>query len=325
MRIGAELRRYFCVEWHSFLLLPVLMLHRLENAAMRLLPGMFVTLALLPSLLCAKEVTMSEVRDAPEVQGSIIGNLLVSHENPFFLYPYENNYLTYTWTSDINKEAISSYNWSGDARQDEVKFQLSLAFPLWRGLLGDNSVLAASYTQRSWWQMSNRNASSPFRETNYEPQIFLGWATDYHFAGWTLRDVETGFNHQSNGRSDPTSRSWNRIYARLMARNGNLMAEVKPWYYLSDSDTKEDNPDITKYMGYYRARLGYQFGDSIFGIQGHYNWNSGYGGAELTWSYPINRHVRFYTQLFSGYGESLIDYNHRQTRLGVGVTLNDLF
>jgi phospholipase A1 len=71
-----------------------------------------------------------------------------------------------------------------------VKFQLSLAFPFWRGILGPNSVLGASYTQKSWWQLSNSGESSPFRETNYEPQLFLGFATDYEFAGWTLRDVE---------------------------------------------------------------------------------------------------------------------------------------
>jgi len=71
--------------------------------------------------------------------------------------------------------------------------------------------------------------------------------------------------------------------------------------------------------------VGYRLGDSIFSVEGNYNWNSGYGGATMGWSYPISEHVRFYTQVFSGYGESLIDYNHRQTRVGVGVTLNDLF
>ncbi|AIX75200.1 MAG: phospholipase A [Mixta calida] len=280
---------------------------------------------LLPAFAQAQEATVREVHDAPAVQGSIIANLLEKHDNPFVLYPYESNYLLYTLTSDMNKEAIESYDWADKAKKDEVKFQLSLAFPLWRGILGDNSVLAASYTQRSWWQLSNRGASSPFRETNYEPQIFLGWATDYSFAGWTLRDIELGLNHQSNGRSDPTSRSWNRVYARLMAENGNLLAEIKPWYRLPDGESNDDNPDITKYMGYYRAKLGYRVGNSVFSVQGNYNWNSGYGGAELGWSYPISEHVRFYTQVFSGYGESLIDYNHRQTRVGVGVTLNDLF
>ncbi|CAI0917175.1 Phospholipase A1 precursor [Serratia quinivorans] len=291
---------------------------------MRILTGfVLATLAAAP-LVQAEEAKEQQIHDKPAVRGSIIANMLQDHDNPFTLYPYDTNYVLYTDTSNINKEAIKSYNWADNARKDEVKYQLSLAFPLWRGILGDNSVLGASYTQRSWWQLSNHSESSPFRETNYEPQVFLGWATDYSFAGWTLRDVEVGLNHQSNGRSDPTSRSWNRGYARFMAQNGNWQVDLKPWFRFAESDSSDDNPDITKYMGYYRLKVGYAWGDSVFSVDSHYNWNSGYGGAELGWSYPISKHVRFYTQVFSGYGESLIDYNFRQTRVGVGVMLNDI-
>ena len=268
--------------------------------------------ALLPFLACAQEATVKEVHDAPAVRGSIIANLLQEHDNPFTLYPYDSNYVLYTWTSDLNKEAINTYNWADNARKDEVKFQLSLAFPFWRGILGPNSVLGASYTQKSWWQLSNSGESSPFRETNYEPQLFLGFATDYRLGDWSLRD----------GRSDPTSRSWNRAYTRLMAQNGNWLVEVKPWYVLGSTD---DNPDITKYMGYYQLKLGYQLGEAVLSAKGQYNWNTGYGGAELGVSYPVSKHVRLYTQVYSGYGESLIDYNFNQTRVGVGVMLNDLF
>lgn len=262
--------------------------------------------------------------DIPAAQGSIIANLMKEYDTPFVLYPYDTNYLLYTDTSDLNKEAIRSYSWSDKARKDEVKFQLSLAFPIWRGLLGDNSVLAASYTQRSWWQAFNRGASSPFRETNYEPQLFVGWATDYDILGWTLRDIEVGFNHQSNGRANPTSRSWNRVYTRLMAEYGNVEVQVKPWYRIPEDSNKDDNRDITKYMGYYDLQLGYSWGKSVFSVKGHYNWNTGYGGAEMGWSYPMTRHIRLYTQLFSGYGESMIDYDFRQTRFGVGIMLNDI-
>ncbi len=94
------------------------------------------------------------------------------------------------------------------------------------------------------WQLSNSKESSPFRETNYEPQLFLGFATDYRFAGWTLRDVEMGYNHDSNGRSDPTSRSWNRLYTRLMAENGNWLVEVKPWYVIGSTDDNPTSPNI---------------------------------------------------------------------------------
>lgn len=268
--------------------------------------------------------TQIDSTDKVPIKGSIIDGLLQNYDNPFVLYPYESNYILYTYSSSMNKNAIKSYDWGKDALNDEVKFQLSLAFPLWRGIAGRNSVLAASYTQRSWWQLSNKKESSPFRETNYEPQIFLGWVTDYQLGGWTLREIETGFNHESNGRSDPTSRSWNRVYARAMAQNGNWQVDLKPWYRLPESESSDDNKDITKYMGYYRLKVGYALGDSVITATGRYNWNSGFGAAELGWSYPISEHVRFYTQLFSGYGESIIDYNYRQTRFGIGVTLNDM-
>ncbi|AUG99076.1 phospholipase A [Pectobacteriaceae bacterium CE70] len=270
----------------------------------------------------AEEAKVQKIHDDPAVRGSIIAGLLQEHDSPFVLYPYESNYALYTYTSDINKQSIQSYKWANHARKDEVNFQISLGFPLWRGIAGDNSLLGASYTQRSWWQMSNKSESTPFRETNYEPQLFLGWAVDDTFAGWTLRDVEFGVNHQSNGRADPTSRSWNRVYARLMAQHNNWQVEVKPWIRLTDSD--DDNPNIIHYMGHYRLRIGYVWGDSIFSAEGRYNWNSGYGGGDVSWSYPLTKHVRFYTKVFSGYGESLIDYNYRQTRFGIGIILNDM-
>ncbi|MGO2347266.1 MAG: phospholipase A [Providencia sp.] len=265
-----------------------------------------------------------DVTDNSPIRGSIISGLLQNYDTPFVLYPYESNYIIYTYTSSMNKKAISSYDWAHDALNDEVKFQLSLAFPLWAGIAGDDSILAVSYTQRSWWQLSNKKESSPFRETNYEPQVFVGWLTDYQLGGWTVREFETGFNHESNGRSDPTSRSWNRVYARAMAQNGNWQVDLKPWYRIHESEGSDDNRDITKYMGYYRLKVGYALGDSVVTATGRYNWNSGYGGAELGWSYPISQHVRLYTQLFSGYGESMIDYNYRQTRFGIGVMLNDM-
>lgn len=287
---------------------------------MRKADKILAALLLLPAMSYAREYTPAPT---PPVRGSVIANMLQRYNVPFVLYPYETNYLLYTWTSDINKESISAYRWGDKARKDEVKFQLSLAFPIWRNIFGKGTLLGASYTQRSWWQLSNSHQSSPFRETNYEPQIFLGWATNYTFAGWTLRDVEVGYNHQSNGRSDPTSRSWNRLYARMMAQRGNWQVEVKPWIKLHDST--EDNPDITDYVGHYRLKVGYAVGKHQFSAQGHYNWSHGYGNAELGWSYPITKKVCFYTQVFSGYGESLIDYNHKQTRFGIGITLNDIF
>lgn len=256
----------------------------------------------------------------------IIANLMVEHDTPFMLYPYDTNYLLVSYTSKINKQPIASYDWAKNAQKVENKFQISLAFPIWRGIFTENSLLGASYTQRSWWQAYNHKNSSPFRDTNYEPQLFLAWLTDWQFAGWTIRDIEFGVNHQSNGRSEKTSRSWNRGYMRVSAVNGNWLVDIKPWFRFHESNSKDDNRDITKYMGYYRAKVGYQAGKSVFSVNGHYNWSSGYGGVEAGWSYPMTKHVRFYSQVFSGYGESMIDYNQKQNiRFGAGIMLNDIF
>lgn len=285
---------------------------------MRLLWKILVITCLLSPLAHAAEKQVDEVR------GSVLSTMLGKQESPLILSPYDTNYIVYTYGGRINKPGINSYDWAEHARKDEVNFQISFGFPLWRDIVGEDSLLGASYTQRSWWQLSNKKESSPFRETNYEPQLFLAWLTDYEFAGWHLREVEMGFNHQSNGRPEATSRSWNRLYARFMVQNGNWQVDLKPWYRLPERSRHDDNPDMSRYMGYYRLKVGYIWGDSVFTAQGRYNWNSGYGGGELGWSYPISKHVRFYTQLFCGYGESMIDYNFKQTRFGIGVMLNDM-
>ena len=138
---------------------------------MRISLACLVALCALPAGVMAQDAS---VHDKPAVRGSIIANLLQDHDNPFLLYPYESNYLLYTWTSDLNKEAIRSYDWAENARKDEVKFQLSLAFPLWRGILGDNSLLGASYTQKSWWQLSNSKSRRRFAKPITNPSCF--WA-----------------------------------------------------------------------------------------------------------------------------------------------------
>ena len=46
-------------------------------------------------------------------------------------------------------------------------------------------------------------------------------------------------------------------------------------------------------------------------------------GTELSWSYPISDRLRIYAQWWHGYGESLIDYDRKVNRFGLGIALND--
>ena len=51
---------------------------------------------------------------------------------------------------------------------------------------------------------------------------------------------------------------------------------------------------------------------------------TGRGSAEFNFTFPLWGKFIGYTSLFTGYGESLIDYNHKQTRFGVGIALNNV-
>ena len=45
---------------------------------------------------------------------------------------------------------------------------------------------------------------------------------------------------------------------------------------------------------------------------------------ELSWLYPISRDLRLFVQATHGYADSLIDYNYKQTTIGVGFTFLNL-
>ena len=50
-----------------------------------------------------------------------------------------------------------------------------------------------------------------------------------------------------------------------------------------------------------------------------------HGAARFTWAFPLAGNLRGYTELFKGYGESLIDYNLDATYFGVGVSVLDWY
>ncbi|MCL2523889.1 MAG: phospholipase A [Betaproteobacteria bacterium] len=206
---------------------------------------------------------------------------------------------------------------------NEAKFQISFKSKLAEDLFGDNGDLWFGYTQSSHWQVYSGNASRPFRETNYEPEAMLLWRTDYPLLGWRGRFVSLGINHQSNGQGLPLSRSWNRVILTAAFERDDWALILRPWWRIPEG-SDDDNPDISSYLGRADVQLLRRWGNHQLSLLLRHNLRGGSGsrGAlQIDYAFPIAGELRGHLQWFSGYGESMIDYNHRNTSYGIGVSL----
>lgn len=212
----------------------------------------------------------------------------------------------------------------------EAKFQLSFKTKLANDLLGDNGDLWLGYTQSSHWQIYNARASRPFRETNHEPEFIFVWRTAYEFSGIHGRMFSLSLNHQSNGREEPLSRSWNRIIFTAGFDYPDWVLMLRPWWRVPESSDEDDNnPRILDYVGRGELILVHRRHDSHqISMQLRHSLKSGddsRGSIDLNWSYPCFDRLRCHAEIFHGYGESLIDFNHRSTSIGLGVALLEWF
>ncbi|AUX87589.1 phospholipase [Acinetobacter tandoii] len=209
-------------------------------------------------------------------------------------------------------------------KSTEAKFQISLKTKAVENLFGDNGDLWVGYTQSSRWQVYNEDESRPFRETNYEPEASLMFRTNYEILGLNARLLGITLNHQSNGRSDPLSRSWNRAILNLGFERDNFALMIRPWYRFDENAKDDNNPDIKDYVGRGDITAFYRKDDHDFSLMLRHSLKGGddsHGAVQFDWSFPIHGKLRGQFQLFDGYGESLIDYNHRATYVGLGVSL----
>lgn len=210
----------------------------------------------------------------------------------------------------------------------EAKFQISLKTKVAENLFGDNGDVWVGYTQSSRWQVYNKDNSRPFRETNYEPEALLVFNTNYNIFGWNGRLASIGINHQSNGRADPLSRSWNRVVADIGLEREGWTIMLRPWWRIPEARKDDDNPDIKDYMGRGEITVVHEVGRQEFSLTGRHSFRTGdrsHGSLRGTWSFPVVNNLRGYVEAFNGYGESMIDYNHRATYLGIGVSLLDWY
>lgn len=240
---------------------------------------------------------------------------------------------------DLSKRetALSShepmYFLVGSRGNTTARFQLSFKYRLfdpdgwaadfpWVDLL---TGLHFGYTQNSIWDLTAN--SKPFRDTTYKPSFFYQWGPYRAIGSPHAFSLQAGYEHQSNGKEDASSRSIDTLFAKPTWRwdideNTHFSTALKVFGYLD----REDNPDIADYRGYTLLNLRYGNDDGWLLSTDIYPRRR--GSAQLDLSYRLKR-VLFsdaggflHFQYFNGYGESLLDYNRRsrpQFRVGVSV------
>lgn len=224
--------------------------------------------------------------------------------------------------------------------QGETRIQLSVRTKIASGFLTHDDPLKRDslwfgYSQQSYWQLFNEQLSRPFRNTDYEPELMYIVPTDADLpGGWRLRYSGISLNHQSNGQTLPLSRSWNRIILMAGAeKDDRFTLTGRLWQRMPEDAASDDNPGISDYVG--RAEVTGMWNldklNSLGMTVRHSLQAAGNGSIRIDWLRAIGTParsnlasgLRFHVQLFSGYGDSLLDYNRQRTVLSIGLSLVD--
>lgn len=200
--------------------------------------------------------------------------------------------------------------------QNEFKFQLSLIVPVWQSVMGTPLDINLSYTQMSYWQVYT--SSAWFRETNYEPEFIFNYILNDN------NQVGVSLNHESNGRGGDEERAWNRIIGIYTYAHNNWMVQLRGWVLVFKAQSSDIyNPNITDYLGHGDITGSIEIKKAVISLTGGNFERIKRSHFEGSISYPITNKIRFYLQGFTGYGQSLIEYDHRTNAVGVGIAFND--
>jgi phospholipase A1 len=296
-------------------------------------------------LVCVAELSRHAKDDVPigdlkkqcesKVQNPIEKRIVLeknASSNPFAILPHKPNYLLPFTYFNVESDHYAD-NFSG-ANVDslEAEFQISLKYIISEDFFIEHLDLQAAFTAKSWWQAYNTDISSAFRETNYEPELIFSYKMPWSLFGLTINHSNLSFTHQSNGQAGGLSRSWNRVIGGFTVVDEDLIWNLRAWYRIpeeekrgSDDPTGDDNPNIEDYMGYGELGLLWQVSQTqnlSFMFRNNFK-SDNKGAVKIGWSFPLSKHLRGYVQYFNGYGESLIYYNEKVSRIGIGVQLTD--
>lgn len=312
----------------------------IKPAAIRQLPGILLAIVCLLGLpASASAAAKAQAAPARSASGSPFssgsshssGGHGLAHEwEPVNeLKPYKQNYfLLYAHSSQPNNLPTSTnplnsvlVPYALDNRM--VKFQISF-----KHALADYQRYGSlwfGYTQLGLWQYYDQVNSRPFQETDYEPELI------YSLRPNDASILNFGVVHQSNGESNPRSRSWDRVYIKpgleFSTARGRVIVQVRWWQRIAEDPATDNNPDIVNYLGYRDIELRYEMDGSwkVSVIARNLATQVDIAAPLSSWlmlgSESSGEHLAdLHLQYFNGYGEGLLDYNQSHVTLGLGVS-----
>ena len=217
-------------------------------------------------------------------------------------------------------------------RKIEAELQVSLKRKIAKNLFGLHGSYYLAYSHKSFWQLYTYSA--PFRETNYNPEGFVVFPVNDDKYFMKIRSVKFALAHMSNGQPNTSdvyvdggkmnnlSKSINYFYSTIRMQHDTLIVDLRLQAPLGAGDNLSDNPDIMDYLGYSNIKLTYFYKKSILTFMGRGNFGTRRGALEATYSYPLQDETNLYIKFFSGYGESLIDYNRNLTKFSIGFSFS---
>lgn len=252
------------------------------------------------------------------------------------LRPYRTSYLIVRSTSSPNRQPstpVAGHTTQVPLDLDSIESKFLISFKAeimnYREIHWLNFKdfrLWGAYTQQSNWQAFNARSSAPFRETNYEPELIATFGTGQSEG---LKMVNVGFVHQSNGKQIPESRSWNRVYLQGgWEWDNNLSLLARGWWRIPEKAPMNDNPDLHSYLGYGDAVIRWDPDTTqsvALLLRNNLQTGQNRGFAQFDWTTPVfvGKSAKLHAQVTNGYGESLLDYNHRQTTFGLGISFKE--
>ena len=206
------------------------------------------------------------------------------------------------------------------ATNSDVKFQVSISQRLTKSTLPFNTYLFLFYNQKVFWNVFEN--SMPVHDFNFNPGI--GVSKLLIAKDRVIGKASLLIEHESNGRDNENSRSWNKIsLCGSINISPQFMIHAKYWIPIVDG---QHNRDILRYCGIFQNGLQVMSNDKKYGMAitlvKRQGWNLNFNTiVELNYRLFKKDNQYMFLQYYNGYGDNLLDYNKFHSRLRFGIVI----